>query len=70
MEIFTYGFVQRAFIVGFFISIMIPVIGNIIVLKRLSTVGDALSHASLAGVGAGLCFSASPIFAAVLRPLQ
>ncbi len=66
MEIFTYGFIQRAFIVGLFISVMTPMIGNIIVLKRLSSVGDALSHASLAGVAIGLCFSQSPVVAAVL----
>lgn len=66
MEIFSYGFIQRAFIAGFFISVMTSVIGNTIVLKRLSSVGDALSHASLAGVAAGLCFSLSPIGTAVL----
>lgn len=66
MEIFTYGFIQRAFAVGIFISIMTPLIGNIIVLKRLSTVGDALSHASLAGVAAGLLASVNPIGMAVV----
>ncbi len=66
MEIFTYGFIQRAFAVGLFISVMTPLIGNIIVLKRLSTVGDALSHASLAGVAVGLFASVNPIGSAVL----
>ncbi|MCD8089952.1 MAG: metal ABC transporter permease [Clostridiales bacterium] len=66
MEIFTYGFIQRAFAVGLFISVMTPLIGNIIVLKRLSTVGDALSHASLAGVAIGLFASVNPIGSAIL----
>ncbi len=65
MEIFTYGFIQRAFLVGFVISVMTPLIGNIIVLKRLSNIGDALSHASLAGVAIGLWASFSPIGTAV-----
>lgn len=65
-EIFTLGFMQRAMIVAVLISIITPLIGNVIVLKRLSTIGDALSHASLAGVAIGLCFSMNPIGAAVI----
>lgn len=66
MNILSFGFMQRAFIVAILISIITPLIGNIIVLKRLSSVGDALSHASLAGVAIGLCFSFNPILSAVI----
>lgn len=69
MEIFTLAFMQRAMVVAIFISIITPLIGNIIVLKRLSTIGDALSHASLAGVAIGLCFSLSPVLVAVIFSL-
>lgn len=65
MEIFTYSFMQRAFAVAVLISIITPLIGNIIVLKRLSSIGDALSHSSLAGVAIGLCFGFNPIVSAV-----
>jgi zinc transport system permease protein len=65
-EIFTLGFMQRAVVVAVLISIITPLIGNIIVLKRLSTIGDALSHSSLAGVAIGLCFSFNPILTAVI----
>ncbi len=65
MEIFTMEFMQRALIVAVFISIITPMIGNIIVLKRLSSIGDALSHAGLAGVAIGLCFGANPVISAV-----
>ncbi|MCC8013885.1 MAG: metal ABC transporter permease [Eubacterium sp.] len=65
MEIFTYAFIRRAFAVGLFISIITPLIGNTIVLKRLSSIGDALSHASLAGVAIGLFASVNPIGSAV-----
>ena len=54
MEIFQYEFMQKAFIVGILISIIIPMVGTIIVLKRLSMMGDALSHSSLAGIAGGL----------------
>ena len=54
MEIFEYAFMQRAFIVGILLAAIIPCIGLVIVCKRLSMIGDALSHTSLAGVAAGL----------------
>ncbi len=66
MEIFTLAFMQRAIVVAIFISIITPLIGNIIVLKRLSAIGDALSHSCLAGVAVGLCFSLSPILTAII----
>lgn len=65
MEIFKYAFMQRAFIVGILLAAVIPCIGIVIVLKRLSMIGDALSHTSLAGVAAGLVFGLNPVAAAV-----
>ena len=44
MEILQYGFMQRAFVVGLLLAVITPCIGITIVLKRLSMVGDALSH--------------------------
>lgn len=61
----SYDFMRRAFVVSLFISVVTPLIGNVIVLRRLSTVGDALSHSSLAGVAIGLCFGINPILGAV-----
>lgn len=66
MEIFSYSFMQRAFIVATLISIISALIGNTIVLKRLSSIGDALSHSSLAGIGLGLILGLNPVFIAVL----
>ena len=47
---FEYAFMQNAFIVALLISIVCPLIGMFLVLRRYSMIGDALSHASLAGV--------------------
>lgn len=66
MEIFTMAFMQRALVVAVLISIITPLIGNVIVLKRLSTIGDALSHSGLAGVAIGLCFGFNPVISAVV----
>ena len=64
MEIFNYGFMQRAFVVGILLAAVIPCIGIVIVFKRLSMIGDALSHTSLAGVAAGLILGINPVAAA------
>jgi zinc transport system permease protein len=66
LEIFQYDFMINAFIVGILIAIIIPCIGVVVVLRRLSTVGDALSHVSLAGVAAGMVFGINPILSAVI----
>ena len=61
LEIFQYGFMQRAFVVGILLAAVIPCIGIVIVFKRLSMIGDALSHTSLAGVAAGLLLGVNPV---------
>jgi zinc transport system permease protein len=65
MEIFNYAFMQRAFVVGILLAMVIPCIGVVIVLKRLSMIGDALSHTSLAGVAFGLIIGINPVAGAV-----
>ena len=59
MSIFEYPFMQRAFLVGILLALIIPCVGIVIVLKRLSMIGDALSHTSLAGVLSGFVRSAA-----------
>ncbi len=66
LDIFQYEFMQKAFLVGILLAVIIPLIGVIVVLKRLSMIGDALSHTSLAGVALGLVWGINPIVGAVL----
>lgn len=66
LDIFQYEFMQKAFLVGVLLAIIIPLIGIIVVLKRLSMIGDALSHTSLAGVALGLILGINPIIGAVI----
>lgn len=65
MEIFAYDFMRKAFLAGALLAVIIPCIGVTVVLKRVSMIGDALSHASLAGVAAGLLMGFSPIAGAI-----
>ena len=64
MALLEYAFMRRAFVVGVLLAIIIPCIGIVVVLKRLSMIGDALSHSSLAGVAAGLVMGINPILGA------
>lgn len=66
MEIFQYAFMRRAFVVGIILAIIIPCIGVTVVLKRLSMMGDALSHSSLAGVTIGLLLGINPVLGAMI----
>ena len=53
-ELFSYGFIIRAFIAGSLIALCAALLGVILVLKRYSMIGDGLSHVgfgTMAGVG-------------------
>ena len=65
IEILQYSFMQRAFIAGIMVAITCPLIGIFIVLKRLSMIGDTLSHASLAGIAAGMLWGFYPFWGAL-----
>ncbi|SHJ35610.1 metal ABC transporter permease [Lutispora thermophila] len=69
MEILQYEFMQRAFIAGIMVAITCPLIGIFIVLKRLSMIGDTLSHASLAGIAAGMLWGFYPFWGALIFTL-
>lgn len=57
----AYAFMQRSLIAGILLGLVIPLVGVTVVLRRLSMVGDALAHASLPGVAAGLIGGFSPV---------
>ena len=61
---FEYEFMQNAFIISILISLVCPMIGMFLVLRRYSMIGDTLAHASLAGVAVGLLVKVNPIVSA------
>ncbi|MCR4943450.1 MAG: metal ABC transporter permease [Clostridium sp.] len=63
---FQYEFMTNAILAGLIISILCPVIGLFIVLRRNSMLGDTLSHSSFAGVAIGLVLGVNPIFSSFL----
>ena len=66
---FEYLFMQRAFVAGMILGVAIPCVGVIVVMKRLSLMGDALSHTSLAGVAGGLIGGIDPVLGATIACL-
>ena len=60
LDIFTYPFFQKALLGGILIGLMAPLIGAFLVFRRLSMIGDTLSHVSIAGVALGFLVGMSP----------
>ena len=61
MDLFAEAFVQRALIGGLLIGLTAPLIGVFVVLRRLSMIGDTLSHISIAGVALGFLLNLYPL---------
>lgn len=72
-ELFQYDFMVRAFIAGIIISVIAPMIGMFLVVRRYSLMADTLSHVSLVGVAAAIFLKINPIvgalFASVLASI-
>lgn len=63
---FEFDFMRNAFMAGVVVSVLCPIIGLFIVLRRNSMIGDTLSHSSFAGVAIGLVLGMNPIISAFL----
>lgn len=65
IEFLSYAFVQKALLAGTLIAVITAVLGVFLVLKRLSLIGDSLSHVALSGIALGLITNTSPVFMAI-----
>jgi len=70
LELFSYGFMQRAFISSALIGIVCSLIGVFVVLNGLAFIGAGISHASFAGVALGFLIGAPPLATAILLGLS
>ena len=60
-----YAFIQRAFLAGAFISVLCSTLGVFLVLRKMSLIGDGLSHVSFGAIALGLFFGIYPVYVAV-----
>ncbi|MFH0772797.1 MAG: metal ABC transporter permease [bacterium] len=65
ITLFQYGFIQRAFITGIFVALLCSTLGLFLVLRRLSLIGDGLSHVSFGAIAIGLFLGIYPLFVAI-----
>ncbi len=61
----SYGFMQRAVIAGSFIAALCAILGVFLVLRRLSLIGDGLSHVTFGALAIGLFFNVTPVYIAL-----
>lgn len=66
MEIFQYDFMIRALISASIVGLICPLMGMFIVLRRLSLIGDSLSHIALSGIAASTLFNSNPIIGSLI----
>ncbi|HEK4491825.1 TPA: metal ABC transporter permease [Staphylococcus aureus] len=64
-HLFTYQFLNRALITSIIVGIVCGTVGSLIVLRGLSLMGDAMSHAVLPGVALSFLFGI-PLFVGAL----
>ena len=61
-----YSFMRNALVAASLVSLLCPLIGTFVVLKKYSMLGDTLSHTSFAGIALGIAFGFNPILSAFI----
>lgn len=65
VEMFSYPFMQRAFLVGILVSLCASLLGVSLVLKRYSMIGDGLSHVGFGALAVASALNMAPLAVAV-----
>jgi len=65
VTILQYGFIERALITGSIIALLCAMLGVVLVLRRMSMMGDGLSHVSFGAIALGLLLGITPIYIAI-----
>ncbi|MDO4799330.1 MAG: metal ABC transporter permease [Bacillota bacterium] len=64
-EMLRYGFMVRALLVGCAVAVCAAILGQFLVLRKFSMIGDGLAHVSFAAVGLSLVLGTAPMLTAV-----
>ena len=65
LEMFSFAFLVRAFIVGALVSICASLLGVSLVLKRYSMIGDGLSHVGFFSLALATATRTAPLYVAI-----
>lgn len=65
LNFLQYTFIQKAFLAGIFVAITCSALGLFLVLRKMSLIGDGLSHVSFGAIALGLFFGLYPFYVAV-----
>ncbi len=65
LEMLSYPFMVRAFVVGILVSLCSALLGVSLVLKRYSIIGDGLSHVGFGALAAAAAWNAAPLTVAI-----
>lgn len=65
LSVLQFDFVRRAFLGGCMIGLLCSVLGLFLVLRKMSLIGDGLSHVSFGAVALGLLANVAPLYAAL-----
>ena len=65
VQMFSYGFMLRALLVGLLVSLCAALLGVCLVIKRYSMIGDGLSHVGFGALSVAMVLQISPLFVSV-----
>jgi zinc transport system permease protein len=64
-ELFSYAFMQRAFLAGLGVSVTCAILGVFLVLRRDAMIGHGLAHVTFGGVALGMLLNVAPMSVAL-----
>ncbi|MEW6215252.1 MAG: metal ABC transporter permease [Nitrospirota bacterium] len=64
-DFLSYEFIRQALIAGSFIALLCSILGVMLVLRRLSLIGDGLAHVTFGSVAIGLLLKHHPLYISI-----
>lgn len=65
IEFLGFRFVQKALIAGIFLALSCSLLGVLLVLRKLSLIGDGLAHVTFGSIAVGLFLQVQPLYASI-----
>lgn len=61
LEMISYQFMQRAFVTGAILSLLLAALGIFVTVRKMAFFGDGIAHSSLAGIALAVMLGVSPL---------